>query len=129
HLMDRQILVTTVVAASLALVGMDPFVLPSGAGVGADPPAAAKTHEVAMKPGEKFDPATLKITVGDAVVWVNKDTVKHDAVPDKKGDFEPTGDVKPGEKSKPVTFKQAGKFKYSCGYHEDMTGVIEVVEK
>jgi len=28
-----------------------------------------------------------------------------------------------------VTFKKAGKFKYSCGYHEDMTGVIEVVEK
>ena len=76
-----------------------------------------------------FDPATLKINVGDSVVWVNKDKEVHDVVPDKKGDFEKIGDVKPGEKSKPVLFKKAGKFKYSCGYHEDMIGVIEVVEK
>ncbi|MCI0455923.1 MAG: cupredoxin domain-containing protein, partial [Gemmataceae bacterium] len=78
--------------------------------------------------GEKFDPAMLKIKVGDSVVWVNKDTDKHDVVPDKKGDFAPSGDVEPGKKSKPIVFKKAGKFKYVCGYHEDMTGVIEVVE-
>jgi plastocyanin len=128
HLMNRQILVATVLAASLALVGLVPLVLPGRADAGAEKAVAAKTHEVAMKAGEKFDPATLKIKVGDSVVWVNKDKDTHDATPDKKGDFAPTGDVKPGEKSKPVTFKKAGKFKYVCSYHEDMIGVIEVVE-
>jgi plastocyanin len=71
----------------------------------------------------------LEISVGDSVVWVNEDAEKHDATPDKKGDFEPTGDIAKGKKSKAIKFTKAGKFNYHCSYHDEMTGTIVVKEK
>jgi plastocyanin len=71
----------------------------------------------------------LEITAGDSVVWVNEDDEKHDATPDKKGDFEGTGDIAKGKKSKAVTFAKAGKFNYHCSYHDEMTGTIVVKER
>jgi plastocyanin len=71
----------------------------------------------------------LEITVGDSVVWVNQDGEKHDATPDKKGEFEPTGDIAKGKKSKAIKFTKAGKFPYHCSFHDEMKGTVVVKEK
>ncbi len=126
--MYRQLLLVVFLAAGLVLAGPG---LPASPGDvrAAEPAAAAKPKEVTMK-DNAFEPKELKIKVGDSVIWVNKGKDTHDVIPDKKDDFEKTGDVKPGKMSKPITFKKAGKFPYVCGYHEDeMKGVIIVEEK
>jgi plastocyanin len=84
-----------------------------------------KQHTVRME-DNKFKPATLKIKVGDSVVWVNKGKKTHTATSDDDGKTFDTKDVAPGKKSKPVTFAKAGKFKYVCTFHEKMKGTVIV---
>ena len=92
-----------------------------------DKPAAkkAKNHTVKMI-DDKFDPKEVTIAVGDTVTWENKGENTHNAVSDDKGKTFDTKNVKPGAKSKAVTFGKAGKFAYECTHHDEMTGTIIV---
>jgi plastocyanin len=89
-----------------------------------------KDHKVQML-DNKFDPKELTIEVGDTVTWVNKGEKVHTATADEKVKDNPfdTKNVKPGESSKPVEFKKAGRVPYACDHHDEMKGLIIVKEK
>lgn len=70
-----------------------------------------------------FSPASMEISVGDIVEFTNSDGVKHSAVADN-GVFD-TG-LLAKDKSKQITFSEAGEFGYYCGPHPDMKAVIIV---
>lgn len=70
-----------------------------------------------------FEPATVTVPVGTTVVWRNTDGF-HTVL---SGDFmldSPALDV--GE-TYAFTFTQAGEFRYICGIHPEMLGVVKVV--
>ena len=70
----------------------------------------------------------LTIRVGESVVWVNKDRVKHTAMSDEGSTTKFDEEIPKEGKSKPVQFTKAGTFKYHCKPHEDMVGSIVVKE-
>lgn len=73
-----------------------------------------------------FTSASLTITVGGTVVWVNDDTMVH-TVTAKDGSFN-SGDIQVnGSYSK--TFSATGTYPYQCLYHTTMVGTIVVVTK
>ncbi len=72
-----------------------------------------------------FSPKATTANVGDVVVWVNKDILRHSAT-DGGGAFDV--DLPAGATGKTV-LKQAGSIKYACRYHPGMTGTISVAEK
>jgi plastocyanin len=75
-----------------------------------------------------FNPAELRIKVGDAVVWHNNDHVNHSAMRDNDPQFD-TGLLSFDKRSAPVSFSQASPadgFDYHCDPHPDMVGVIIV---
>jgi plastocyanin len=94
---------------------------------GASPQMAAAarkptTHTIIID-ASRFEPATLTLTAGDTVVWVNKDVVAHTAT-SKPGLFD-SGLIAPGKswKYKP---KPAGDSAYTCTYHPTMNGTLRV---
>lgn len=71
-----------------------------------------------------YDPAELKIKVGDTVTWINGEKrVSHSVL------FSGTGEESerffPGERWS-RTFDQPGSFEYRCGPHPEMKGLIVV---
>jgi plastocyanin len=87
-----------------------------------------KNHTVEMH-DDYFKPKTITISVGDTITWVNKGKKTHTATSDDEGKTFDTESVKKGQKSKPVTFKKAGKVPYHCEPHEEkMKGTITVKE-
>jgi plastocyanin len=76
--------------------------------------------------GYKFDPATITIKVGAAVVWSNTTSVPHTSTSDTGSAVmwsSPT--IDPGSTFS-FTFTQAGTFKYHCNFHPYMHGTIVV---
>jgi plastocyanin len=72
----------------------------------------------------QFKPATLKIHVGDTVVWTNNDDRDHTVVATKNGPFK-SDNLKAGQTFEFI-FPKAGKFPYGCSYHPRMKGEIDV---
>jgi plastocyanin len=68
-----------------------------------------------------FLPASLSINMGDAVTWINQDSVPHTIV----GDFATSPDLSNGQ-SFSFTFNQSGSFPYHCGIHPSMLGEVIV---
>ncbi len=69
-----------------------------------------------------FTPPELKVKVGDTVTWANHDDIPHTVV--SAGKFKSkTLDT---DDSFAFTFTQAGEYKYFCGLHPHMTGMIMV---
>jgi len=108
------------------------------------------THTVDMTDQLVFDPADIKIEVGDTVVWENVGTVGHsvtayeDNIPDgadywasggfdaeqpARDSYPEQGDI-PGGESYQHTFETLGTHEYFCIPHEGvgMVGSVEVVE-
>jgi len=74
-----------------------------------------------------YDPKKLEVHVGDSVVWTNASRTTHTATSEDEGKTFDTGEIKPGESSKPIKFEKEGEFKYSCKIHgESMSGTIVV---
>jgi plastocyanin len=110
--------------------------LPKPAGGGA---GAAK--EIHMLSGNKFEPATYKAKVGEAVTWVYQDTSgqPHNAIADD-GSFDSNPGCAGADTSKCMsikgqkfshTFAKAGTYPYYCSIHGQkggfgMSGVVEV---
>lgn len=86
------------------------------------PAQAAETVEVHID-NFTFTPATITVSKGTTVTWVNHDDMVHSVV---------AGDA--GFRSQPLdtdqsfahTFAQAGDFTYFCGLHPQMTGRVVV---
>ena len=92
----------------------------------ADEKPEAKPISVTMK-SLGYDPKKLEIHVGDSVVWTNQSRTTHTATSDDDGKTFDTGNVEPGESSKPVKFEKEGEFKYHCKIHgKSMSGTIVV---
>lgn len=81
-------------------------------------------HEIQMR-GNSYSPRRLQVEVGDTVVWVNGDIVRHDAV--REGLFD-TGELKGGERYAWVP-ADTGTIRYECTIHERMRGMLTVVAK
>lgn len=89
--------------------------------------AFAKTVTIGMDK-MKFVPATVTVSVGDTVVWVNNDTTKqpHNVMDKaKKKAFSSKPVMMVGEK---FTWKadQKGTHNYTCTLHPGMDGVLIV---
>jgi plastocyanin len=80
--------------------------------------------EIGMR-GNSYSPRRAEITLGDTVVWVNKDIVRHDAT--KAGLFD-SGELTGGERYEWVP-ADTGLVEYRCTIHQRMRGQIRVIPK
>lgn len=97
------------------------------------PPAGSSiVHEVHIPKGlDKFEPALLKIKVGDSVKWINEDDRGHPiaSIPGQgTNDKELFSKPIPPGGSWSYTFKKAGEFPYFCYIHYVMMGAVIVEE-
>ncbi len=87
----------------------------------AGPSRAAEDIKVSID-NFTFTPPELKVKVGDTVTWTNHDDIPHTVV--SAGKFRSkTLDT---DQSFTFTFTEAGDYKYFCGLHPHMTGMIKV---
>jgi plastocyanin len=94
-----------------------------GGHTGTDASAASgKTHTVAMD-GTSFRPPSLTVSLGDSVVWINKDPFPHTAT-SQSGGFDSSA-VAP-DKSWRFTPTKKGEFAYTCTLHPTMKGALKV---
>jgi plastocyanin len=82
--------------------------------------ASAATIEVTIEKLE-FKPAVVKARPGDTILWQNRDVMDHTAT--SKGNFDV---VIPAGKSGSTVVKGDGAVDYTCRYHPNMRGQIEV---
>jgi plastocyanin len=71
-----------------------------------------------------FQPHSLEVSRGATVTWVNKTDMTHTVTGDDLS-FDDSGLIEPGASFR-QTFDQPGTYRYRCGPHPDMTGVIVV---
>jgi plastocyanin len=86
------------------------------------PAAQSATAEVKID-NFSFGPATLTVTVGTTVTWVNHDDIPHNVV-SADGLFK--SKVMDTDEKFSFTFTKAGTFPYFCGIHPKMTGKVVV---
>jgi plastocyanin len=70
-----------------------------------------------------FTPATITVTAGATVTWVNRDDIPHTVASDSK-DFKSKA-LDTDEKFS-YTFSKAGTYSYFCSLHPKMTGKVIV---
>ncbi len=73
---------------------------------------------VGMK-SDRFSPATITISRGETITWVNDDTKIHTATSDMTEGGWYTGDVAPAA-ARSITFHSPGTYPYHCTYHVSM---------
>jgi plastocyanin len=71
-----------------------------------------------------FQPHTLQIPTGATVTWVNQSDMAHTVTGDALA-FDDSGLIEPGDSFR-QTFAEPGTYRYHCGPHPEMTGVIVV---
>lgn len=88
--------------------------------------AAAKSSrlEIAMR-GNSYGPRRAEVTLGDTVIWINRDIVRHDAA--KPGLFD-SGELMGGERYQWIP-ADTGLVEYRCSIHQRMRGEIRVLPK
>jgi plastocyanin len=82
--------------------------------------AAGNALQVIMT-NRSFQPQQITVKVGQAVTWVNQDTLQHDVVA-KDGEFKSPLFNNGGTFS--FTFTKAGTYPYYCSIHPDMVGTV-----
>ena len=85
--------------------------------------AAGITHTVVIE-AMRFEPATLTVNRGDAIVWINKDAFPHTATGRRKGSFD-SRSIAAGRSWKYQT-RRAGAQEYLCTLHPTMKGRLIV---
>ena len=83
---------------------------------------APHTHEVAIR-DFVFDPDTLRIAVGDTVIWRNHDFAPHTATATSKSWDSNT--IAADQSWSSATFR-AGRYQYLCALHPNMRGMLVV---
>ena len=111
----RLVIVTTLV---LAVAGLIPAIRAMAAEQRPEP----RRHTVTID-ATSYGPKTLTVSVGDTIVWVNKDMFPH-TVTARTGSFD-SGDIAAG-KSWTHTVKAEGLFAYFCTYHPTMKGTLRI---
>jgi plastocyanin len=86
--------------------------------------AYAAQHEITEK-GKVFSQAEINIKVGDAVVYVNDDTIAHNVMSNDPANKFNLGLLKPGS-STPVTFDTMGDILVICAIHPTMKMHVKV---
>ncbi|MES2879324.1 MAG: plastocyanin/azurin family copper-binding protein [Pseudomonadota bacterium] len=86
--------------------------------------AFAGTAEVRIEK-MKFVPHEIRIKVGDTVVWKSYEQRGYHTVWFKSEGLAASEPMFP-EESWQRTFDQKGEYRYRCGPHEEMTGVVVV---
>ena len=86
--------------------------------------AEAKTVNVEIK-DFSFQPASLKIKVGDTVVWTQRDSVKHTVTVVSGPETFDSGLLSAGETFS-HTFTKPGTYEYKCTPHPGMRGKVVV---
>ena len=71
----------------------------------------------------EFAPSPLRVSVGDTVVWENRDLVPHTASADDNA--WDSGDI-PARQSRVVVMREKGEYTYDCLYHSNMKGTLIV---
>jgi len=71
-----------------------------------------------------FDPGTITVNKGMAVVWTNNDSVGHTVTADQ-GTGPASSLLNPGE-TYAYTFNEPGTFSYHCSIHPSMKGTVTV---
>ena len=85
------------------------------------------THTIEIR-NHSYTPQELKVVVGDAVKWVNRDGTRHSATRDSAPKFD-TGLLAKDQESLPISFLEASPvegYEYYCNPHPDMLGKIIV---
>ncbi|MCX2723976.1 cupredoxin domain-containing protein [Roseibium salinum] len=85
---------------------------------------AGENHQVVIE-RFVFSPATLTITRGDTVEFVNTDPAPHTATEDDT--LWDTGELKKGQSAR-IEFPDAGTSTYYCVFHPNMKAEIVVIE-
>jgi plastocyanin len=94
-----------------------------GAGLLIAPEAsAAPTVHVIVIQNMKFGPLPAQIHKGDAIIWINRDFLRHSAT---ANDHSFDVDLPPNARAKTVLAK-SGVIPFSCRYHPGMRGVFQV---
>ncbi|WP_417230273.1 plasmid stabilization protein [Brevundimonas sp.] len=83
--------------------------------------AAARTHTIIIDK-MKFGPSPAGLRVGDTVVWVNRDALRHTATA-RNDSFDV--DLVSGASGRTL-LRAAGTIPYICRFHPGMTGVLNV---
>jgi plastocyanin len=74
-----------------------------------------------------YEPRVINAHVGDSIVWTNGAHSAHTATSDDNGKTFDTGELPPGQTSKPIALKYPGSFGYHCNVHgRTMEGNINV---
>lgn len=99
-------------------------VLSAACGGGAAPSVPTTTHVVEMR-GMKFDPAELRVAVGDTVEWVNRDLLPHTATDVAGAWSSPSMDS--GSRWRWVA-GESGIVQYRCAFHPTMEASLTVAD-
>jgi plastocyanin len=87
-------------------------------------PAPGPTVYTVLMQNMMYVPQVIAVKAGDAVLWVNKDTVNHTTVSDGALIWD-SGNIAPGQSYKRV-FSSVGTYNYHCGVHGSMKGTVVV---
>lgn len=88
-------------------------------------PALAATYAVTITTTQ-FIPATLQVSAGDQITFLNSTTATQSAVTSDPSGFN-TGNIGAGQ-SKTVTVSTAGTYTYSSAFNSALTGTVTVLE-
>jgi plastocyanin len=77
--------------------------------------------------GRVFSSESITVKKGEAITFVNDDTVPHNIISNSKGNEFNLGSQPPGA-STDVTFKEAGEVQVICAIHPRMKMMVKVTE-
>ena len=98
------------------------IVIVSGLSVG-----AFAATEVIHQQGRAFSAESISVKKGEAVTFLNDDTVPHNIMSASKGNEFNLGSQPPGS-STDVTFKEAGEVQVICAIHPRMKMTVKVTD-
>ena len=88
---------------------------------------ALAATEVIHQQGRMFSSENITVKKGEAVTFLNDDTVPHNVMSATKGNEFNLGSLSPGS-STDVTFKDAGDVQVICAIHPRMKMTVKVVD-
>ena len=88
---------------------------------------ALAANQVIHQKGRVFGPETITIKKGDALTFVNDDSIPHNIMSGTKGSEFNLGSQAPGM-STDVTFKEPGDVQVICAIHPRMKMMVKVTD-
>lgn len=113
------IIVVVIVVILIAIVAFGGFLTPDGG----SQTNGQNGNNVEIK-NFAFSPSELTVSVGDTVLWTNKDSAAHTVVSDTGSELDSPNLLNGQTYSH--TFTQAGTYNYYCSIHPYMTAKIIV---